>query len=367
MFPRLEFVLEVILETIPLTWLVTALMAIACAAVGQSAGLPVAARVFLAGFLACLGVIGALLGSRLSFGAQWAGTIQPLVAVLVAPLAYLGFRALMVDRSYWTTSVLSPHGALVLLCQVAILGSPILPDFVVLAVTSAYLFGLVTLARRGSDAFIHVSAHAMPVLRTAIMATMVLLALIILADSALFVLGAVKGTAYALTVLGGASGVFAALVFIVVLVGAAMVPRRLGRAERRRGDPVSPSREDRLLLGRINAVLRDGKLYQDSSLTVARMARRLGVPARDVTNAINRCAARSFSRHVNEFRIQHACRMLRETALSVTEIMLDSGFVSKSSFNAEFRRILGRTPSQFRAEPDNGASATTPIAAKPRP
>jgi AraC-like DNA-binding protein len=30
--------------------------------------------------------------------------------------------------------------------------------------------------------------------------------------------------------------------------------------------------------------------------------------------------------------------------------MFDAGFVSKSSFNTEFRRIVGQTPSQFRAE-----------------
>jgi AraC-like DNA-binding protein len=30
--------------------------------------------------------------------------------------------------------------------------------------------------------------------------------------------------------------------------------------------------------------------------------------------------------------------------------MFEAGFVSKSSFNTEFRRVTGKTPSQFRAE-----------------
>jgi AraC-like DNA-binding protein len=335
--------------------------------VAQSSGIPTGARVFLGGFLGSLGCIGALLGVRLTFGVHWAGSLQPYIAVLVAPLAYLGFRALMTDPVLLTGKGLVPHGMLVLACEVAILADPVLPDFIILGVTGFYLLGVVSLMRRGSDAIIRVPAHAIPVLRAALRGTLVLLTLIILADSFVAAVGHLKGTAYALDMLGGVSGVLVALVFVLTLSGVPMVLRWLGEIQARRQGPLPPSLGDRRLLLRIDAVLGEGKLYQDSALTVARLARKLGVPARDVTNATNRCAEQSFSRYVNGFRVRHACQMLRETALPITEIMLDSGFVSKSSFNGEFRRIVGRTPSQYRVTPCGGMDGTDPIPAPPRP
>ena len=88
-------------------------------------------------------------------------------------------------------------------------------------------------------------------------------------------------------------------------------------------------------------------------MTLARLSRRLGYPARDISNAINRCTGENFSRFINGFRIEHASKLLKETDLPITEIMLEAGFVSKSSFNTEFKRIVGQTPSQFRAERPN--------------
>jgi AraC-like DNA-binding protein len=57
----------------------------------------------------------------------------------------------------------------------------------------------------------------------------------------------------------------------------------------------------------------------------------------------------NFSRYINGFRVRHAQAALRETELPITEVMFDAGFISKSSFNTEFRRIVGQTPSQFRS------------------
>ena len=96
--------------------------------------------------------------------------------------------------------------------------------------------------------------------------------------------------------------------------------------------------------------MNDTHLYTDSNLTLARVARRLSVPVRDVSNAINRTTGENFSRYINGFRIRHAQVALRETELSITEVMFEAGFVSKSSFNTEFRRLTGQTPSQFRAD-----------------
>ena len=41
---------------------------------------------------------------------------------------------------------------------------------------------------------------------------------------------------------------------------------------------------------------------------------------------------------------------------TILDIAMESGFNSKSAFNAAFRRIVGQSPSEFRKQPGNLAS-----------
>ncbi len=75
-------------------------------------------------------------------------------------------------------------------------------------------------------------------------------------------------------------------------------------------------------------------------------ARRLGVPAKALSAAVNRVKGENISRVVNGWRVAHAGALLREGA-SVTEAMLASGFATKSNFNREFLRVTGRAPSDW--------------------
>ncbi len=99
---------------------------------------------------------------------------------------------------------------------------------------------------------------------------------------------------------------------------------------------------------------KEKELFRDSNLTLARVAKRLSVPARDLSGATNRVTAENFSRFVNGYRIAYAKRALLETDLPVTEVMFEAGFLSKSSFNTEFRRVTGLTPSQFKTRGADG-------------
>ncbi len=65
------------------------------------------------GFLSALALLGFLIGLRLQFGWTGAARIQPFVAVLLGPAAYLGFRALMQED--WDKRALIWHGGAVLL------------------------------------------------------------------------------------------------------------------------------------------------------------------------------------------------------------------------------------------------------------
>ncbi|NIY73690.1 helix-turn-helix transcriptional regulator [Marivivens donghaensis] len=89
-------------------------------------------------------------------------------------------------------------------------------------------------------------------------------------------------------------------------------------------------------------------LHRNEDLSLRRLARKIGVPDRQVSNAINRVRGVSVSQFVNGFRIQEACDLLRDTDRTVLDISLASGFASKSNFNREFARMTGKSPTQWR-------------------
>lgn len=63
----------------------------------------------------------------------------------------------------------------------------------------------------------------------------------------------------------------------------------------------------------------------------------------------------TFLRYLNEVRISHAGRLLLNTDLSISDVMLKSGFTNQTIFNRLFKEIYGMTPRQSR-----GIAASTP-------
>jgi AraC-like DNA-binding protein len=84
-----------------------------------------------------------------------------------------------------------------------------------------------------------------------------------------------------------------------------------------------------------------------SCLAVARVEG-MGLPA----------FSRLFERHIkctcveyiNHLRIYKACQLLTETEYQITSIGLEVGYDTLSTFNRNFRRLIDKTPSAFRAE-----------------
>ncbi len=67
-------------------------------------------------------------------------------------------------------------------------------------------------------------------------------------------------------------------------------------------------------------------LYRDIDLNCAKLARKVGFPARKVSSVINQMHQMNVSQYVNRFRVQEACRLLRSSDDSVVSIALQSGF-----------------------------------------
>jgi AraC-like DNA-binding protein len=108
--------------------------------------------------------------------------------------------------------------------------------------------------------------------------------------------------------------------------------------------------EDRKVAEDIQRLLTESGLAKKPGLTLSRLARRAALPARTVSNAINRVHGRNVSQFINDIRIEEACRLLRDSDISITQAIYESGFQTKSNFNREFLRVTGRTPRDWRKE-----------------
>lgn len=108
------------------------------------------------------------------------------------------------------------------------------------------------------------------------------------------------------------------------------------------GKPESEQLDE--LFSTILSALKHHNLYLDSQLNLSKLARKVGVPARKVSQAINQQTGQNVSQYVNQLRIEQAAQLLATTELSVIDIMLEAGFQTKSNFNREFMRVKGMTP-----------------------
>lgn len=84
-------------------------------------------------------------------------------------------------------------------------------------------------------------------------------------------------------------------------------------------------------------------------ITLTQAAKKLQVPARQLSNAINQCYEKSFSIYLNDQRINEVKKLLETMPdISIITVMQESGFSSKSNFNKEFLRVTGTSPSAYR-------------------
>ncbi|WP_298260243.1 AraC family transcriptional regulator [uncultured Litoreibacter sp.] len=221
-------------------------------------------------------------------------------------------------------------------------------DVVVITENAVFVVLLAAMLRQPQDAFVQVAPHRFRTTRIALLFALLFMALIVAADITILLAMLSAGNAGVIHLLTGASGVVVVIVMLCALIG---VPLFLGAQSHSisgEAPEQQPSEEDHELLRRLDHLMRDNQIFTDPDLTLARLGRRLHCPARSVSKAINLIHKENVSRYINRFRVSYAALLLKTTDRPVTDIMLESGFQSKSSFNTEFRRLTGQTPSTYR-------------------
>ncbi|WP_370978231.1 helix-turn-helix domain-containing protein [Agaribacterium sp. ZY112] len=93
------------------------------------------------------------------------------------------------------------------------------------------------------------------------------------------------------------------------------------------------------------------KRYTDPELSQESLAQSMGISKRTLSAVINGHYGCNFADFINNYRLEEAKRLLREEKNSaVLDVMYASGFNSKATFNALFKKLEGLTPTQYRKQ-----------------
>ena len=97
--------------------------------------------------------------------------------------------------------------------------------------------------------------------------------------------------------------------------------------------------------------MRNKKPFLESNLTEKEMANKLQTNTHYISEVINQRFGYNFTRFVNEYRVNEACKLLSDpnnNHFTIESIAQQSGFNSKSAFNNAFKSITGVTPSYYK-------------------
>jgi AraC-like DNA-binding protein len=109
------------------------------------------------------------------------------------------------------------------------------------------------------------------------------------------------------------------------------------------------SREKNLFI-KINTFINRYQKFTEPKLSLESLSKEFKISPNKLSAIINRYANKSFNDYINEFRIELAKKLLVDQAYkkyTISSIGLESGFNSKSTFYATFKKITGTTPSKF--------------------
>ncbi|MFK7764142.1 MAG: helix-turn-helix domain-containing protein [Roseobacter sp.] len=268
--------------------------------------------------------------------------IQPVTATLVPPMAWVAFQTTAVRHFAWPDyfNLLGP------LCALAsLVVAPNFLDTLIPALSVGYGIVILWVSLQGADAMprMRLGAGDLPGYIWQIIGAALIAAAL---SDVLIVAARMMGAAYLqpwiISIYSSA---------MLLIVGGLSLSAAIDTEAVEPDDTPEPpiSDHDVEIIGKLDALMASQKLYLNPDLTLSRLSRKMLVPAKQLSGAINRTTGNNVSRYINAARIQVAQERLM-AGNSITNAMLSSGFNTKSNFNREFLRISGKSPSDWLAD-----------------
>jgi AraC-like DNA-binding protein len=103
------------------------------------------------------------------------------------------------------------------------------------------------------------------------------------------------------------------------------------------------------VLERLDYLMSSDAIYRDMELSLPVLSEQLMVKPHQLSEILNERLGLNFNAYLNEYRVREAQNLLSSSPeKSVIEIAFEVGFNSKAAFNANFLKVTGVSPSDYR-------------------
>ena len=115
------------------------------------------------------------------------------------------------------------------------------------------------------------------------------------------------------------------------------------------GGQIHDSASNNELMRRIRLLMEEQRLYLNSELKLNDVADALNTNRNLISNCINSQQGCSFSQFVNSYRVEYAKDLIRRKPdTKISEVWMQSGFSTETSFFRTFKAITGMTPTEWK-------------------
>ena len=104
-------------------------------------------------------------------------------------------------------------------------------------------------------------------------------------------------------------------------------------------------------LANLNYVMQTEKIYIDPDLSLRSLAEKINLNPHQLSELLNHEVGKNFNSYIMDFRVNDAIKALKnEPNKTILAIALDVGFNSNSAFYTAFKKVTGKSPSDYREE-----------------
>jgi len=296
----------------------------------------------------------AILFIQLDNGSFWPGyVLRPALAMTIGPLLYLYSRSIT-EPSFQVRTIHLTHAIPALVVIFEFLSENYIINIDVMIITSFAAYALTT----GRIAFKIDKSVDFPTKQKSEISVVLkviasLLAISTFSDLIIYIDIEAGG------VLAESETLLAIISIDILTVGAAII-LSLRRPSLFNWQYASPGTGDtgfhsldeqecKKLITAFEQLIHSDNIHQREHASLGEVARQLCVPRRHLSLSINTVYGESYSKRMNRLRVAEAKKLMQENPeKTVTQIMYDAGFRTKSSFNNEFKSFEGQTPSQYK-------------------
>lgn len=110
-------------------------------------------------------------------------------------------------------------------------------------------------------------------------------------------------------------------------------------------------KEAGLLIEKLDKLMKEEELFKNTNTKLLNVAKELQITPHKLSQLLNDNIGKSFAAFLNDYKIEESKKLLKENhKLTLEAIGFESGFSSKSSFYAVFKKAVGKTPAQYQKQ-----------------